>query len=90
MQAIVTKYYGPTNKRWIRYRASCQAGSITMPQDNNLNPEQNHVKAAKLLIHKLGWFHDSARGDTYGTWAYGGTKDGYVFMCAVPGSEVRL
>jgi hypothetical protein len=81
MQAITTKYFGPTNKHWIRYKASCQAGSITVPQDDNLNPEQNHVRAARMLIEKLGW--------SYGAWYYGGTKDGYVFVCGVPGSEVR-
>lgn len=89
MQAIRTKVYGPTNKQWIRYKATCPAGSVLLEQDDNLDPEQNHVRAARALIDKLGWFHDDSRGDRYGRWFYGGTPGGYTFVCAVEDCEVK-
>jgi hypothetical protein len=83
MQAIQTKFFGPTNTRGARYKATCEAGSLTLPMDYAINSEDNHVRVASALIAKLGWFHDINRGDTYGAWHYGGTADGYVFVCAV-------
>jgi hypothetical protein len=88
MQAITTKFLGPTNFRGARIRASCEAMTITVETDHGLDAEENHQRAARLLIEKLGWFHDEARGDRYGRWFGGGTKDGYVFVCAVDYAEV--
>ena len=63
MQAIVTKYHGPTNVRGSRYSARCQRGSIYFSADDALSPEDNHVAAAKALCDKF------AQADTakYGT-----------------------
>jgi hypothetical protein len=83
MQAILTKYLGPTNNRGSRYKATCEAGSVTLHGDHALNSEENHVRVARALITKLGWWHNEARGDTYGGWTFGGTPDGYAFVCAV-------
>jgi hypothetical protein len=55
MQAIRTRYHGPTNTRGTRITATCEAGSLTMPFDYSLNDEGNHAKAAQLMIKRLGW-----------------------------------
>lgn len=55
MQAITTKYIGPSNVRGSRVKATAQAGSITLEWDNALNRDQNHMAAAKALATKLDW-----------------------------------
>lgn len=55
MQAIRTRYHGPTNNRGSRIVAKCEAGSLSMPFDYSLNHEGNHAKAARLFVERLGW-----------------------------------
>jgi hypothetical protein len=55
MQAIVTKFLGPTNSRGSRIKATASAASITVSYDHRLNPEQNHDAACRALVAKLGW-----------------------------------
>lgn len=55
MQAIQTRYFGPSNVRGSRIKATCAAGSITVGYDHALNSEKNHEAAAIALIAKLGW-----------------------------------
>lgn len=55
MQAIQTKYHGPTNHRGSRITARCDAGSLTLPYDYALNIEGNHIAAARELALKLSW-----------------------------------
>jgi hypothetical protein len=55
MQAIITKYYGPTNHRGASVKAICESGSITMEWDSSLDSEENHFIAALALQEKLGW-----------------------------------
>ena len=55
MQAIVTKYLGPTNSRGARVKATCQAGSKTIPWDYALDVAANHDAVAHALARKLGW-----------------------------------
>jgi hypothetical protein len=55
MQAIETKYMGPTNYRGSRIKATAYAGSITISYDDALSPEENHLMAAKALMAKFGW-----------------------------------
>jgi hypothetical protein len=76
MQAIQTKYIGPSNVKGSRVKAKAQAGSITLHWDDSLNSDANHTAAALALAKKLGW--------TYGTWHGGGMPDGSgcVFVCA--------
>lgn len=71
MQAIETKFIGPTNYRGARVKARCQAGSITVSWDYGLDVDGNHDKAAMALVAKLGW--DSSH---YGPWIGGGRPDG--------------
>jgi len=55
MQAIRTRYYGPTNTRGSRIVASCEAGRVSMGYNHALNIEGNHAAAARLLLAKFGW-----------------------------------
>lgn len=56
MQAIQTKFLGPTNHRGARIKAVCDAGSITVAWDYQWGIEENHVRAAMALAAKLEWF----------------------------------
>lgn len=55
MQAIITKYIGPTNSRGSRIKAECSAGSITISYDYGLEDIDLHLKAANALIAKMDW-----------------------------------
>ena len=55
MQAILTRYIGPTNFRGTRVRASCAAGSIIVPWDDALGIDANHAAARRALVRKLDW-----------------------------------
>lgn len=55
MQAILTKFHGPTNVKGSRYSATCQAGRITLGADHTLNSEGNHIAVAQALAVKLRW-----------------------------------
>lgn len=86
-QAIVTKYFGPTDSRGSRVKATCQAGSVTIPWDHALNSDENHLNAAQALVHKLGW--GTRVGNTYVTRLVGGgLPDGkgnaYVILEGAP------
>ena len=82
LQAIETKYLGPTNHRGARVRARCDAGRVIMPWDHALNPVQNHAAAARLLANRFGWdVRESHIGATQGGYvvvftsrSIGGTK----------------
>lgn len=54
-QAILVKYLGPTNSSGSRYKASVQAGSVTVAADYGLNADGNAAEAAAKLCKKLGW-----------------------------------
>lgn len=55
MQAIRTRYHGPTNTRGSRITASCEADKLTVPYDHALDIGENHRAAALALAEKLGW-----------------------------------
>lgn len=76
-QAIVTKFFGPTNSRGSRIKAASWAGSITVSYDHSLDVEENHKAAAIALINKKGW---NSWKD--GKWVMGGSPDttGYCFV----------
>jgi hypothetical protein len=64
MQAIQTKYLGPTTYRGGRIKATCQAKSVTLPWDYNVGVDENHRSAADRLRVKLGWGTET-HGDTH-------------------------
>lgn len=55
MQAIQTRYFGPSNTRGSRIKAWCAAGSITIPYPHELSGQAVYRKAAEALCKKLGW-----------------------------------
>jgi hypothetical protein len=73
MQAIHTKYYGPTNFRGSRIKASCDAATIWVPYSHQFSLEGEHRAAAMALLEQLGWS---------GKWATGALPDGsYATVC---------
>lgn len=79
MQAIITKYLGPTNSRGSRVKAFCQAGQVTIPWDDALDVNQNHDKAATVLAYKLGW-NEGLYGKLVGGALPNDTGNCYVFV----------
>lgn len=75
MQAITTRYLPPTDHRGSRIKAQCDAGSLVVPWDYSLNPDDNHDAACAALVKRLGW-------DDYGTWI-GGTLPHTSHRCYV-------
>ena len=76
MQAIITKYFGPTNSRGSRIKAQCAAGSITIDYPYDLSGRACHAVAAKALLHKLNW-----NDPTYGSLMGGQLPNGdYAFV----------
>lgn len=63
MQAIITKFIGPTNVRGARIKATASAGSVTIPFPHELGLYERHEKAARALCEKLGWDFELAGGD---------------------------
>lgn len=82
MQAIVTKYFGPTNYRGSRVKATCAAKSIIIPWDDALDVDDNHKAAAQALIDSLAW---------RGQWVGGGLPDGTgnCYVCVTPGLPAK-
>ena len=72
-QAIHVYFIGPTNTKDARWKAICEAGTITLAQDSALEPSQNAMRAALALLARLGW-DDRVVG---GVLPKGG---GYVFV----------
>ena len=74
MQAISTKFIGPSNVKGSRYKATNPDGkSVTLSSDHALNSDRNHLRVAVALRDKMGW-----KGELIG----GATKDGYAFVFA--------
>ena len=76
MQAIKTKYLPAINNRCSRIKATCDAGSVTIPYPHELSGQAVYRAAADALVIKLGW-NDSNYGGLLG----GGLTDGtYCFV----------
>ena len=77
VQAIVTKYIGPRSVKGSRVKATAQAGSVTLDWDDTLNPDGNHIAAARALASRYGWS---------GNWHQGALPDGTtVFVSETTG-----
>lgn len=73
LQAIQTKFLGPTSQRGGRIKATCQARTVVVPWDHGMNPEANHKAAAMVCALQCGWS---------GTWHGGFNAEGEgVFVC---------
>lgn len=77
MQAITVIFLGPTNTLGARLKATCQAGSVTIPFDYSVSGNYTREwQAALALIRKMEW-------DTHGDiWVAGDTKDGETVFTA--------
>lgn len=53
MQAIQTRYLGPTNTLGSRIKARCERGSLTVQWDYGMGVEANHRAAVVLLLEKF-------------------------------------
>jgi hypothetical protein len=88
MQAIETRYIGPTNFRGSRVKATCEAGSITLGWDDSKDSDANHDRAARALIFRLGW--DNAERGAWYRGAVKGSKGGYVYVCSYMTERLSL
>jgi len=78
LQAIVTKYHGPTNYRAARMSAKADAGKVSICYDHGKTLEENHKSAAQALAHRCGWTAEKGRAPLVG----GALPEnaGYVFV----------
>jgi hypothetical protein len=80
MQAIQTKYLGPTNNRGSRIKAWCGAASKTIDYPYGLDADLAHYTAAQELVVQLGW-----TGPHYGALHQGCLPDGSYCHVMVKG-----
>jgi hypothetical protein len=73
MQAITTKYLGPTNSRGSRIKATACGTSVTISYDHSLSAEEAHKAAAIALCTNFGW-------GNYGNLISGSIENGFVFL----------
>lgn len=81
MQAIHTKFIGPTNHRPARIKAWAQAGSVTVSWDDALGIEENHSAAVKAFLTKWEW---------PGSWALGASADGAGYVAVSVGRSMMV
>lgn len=55
MQAIRTKYIGPSNVKGSRIQAKCEARTIYLSYDSELSEYENHKGACAALVRAMGW-----------------------------------
>jgi len=73
MQAITTKYFGPSDVLGTRIKATCRGKSRTFSWNHAVSYDQNHRAAAQALAKDLGW---------KGQWVLGVThKQDCVWVC---------
>ncbi len=59
MQAIRTKYHGPSNTRGSYMTADAESGTVKMSYNHSLSVSDNHAAVCQAYITKMGW-------DSYG------------------------
>jgi hypothetical protein len=75
MQAITTKYHGPTNTRGARISATSASGiRATIGYPHELDGEAVHRAAVVELCRRLDWHGELVPGET---------KTGYVYVWLV-------
>jgi len=55
MQAIEIKYLNATNTKGVRIKAVCDAGSLTVSRDYELNVNTQVNDVVAMLLNKLEW-----------------------------------
>jgi hypothetical protein len=79
MQAIVTRYLGPTNTKGARIVAECDAGRRVVSYGHASS--EPHAHAVLELLLELGWG---------GRWIEGGTKTGNAYVCSEYGTAPKI
>ena len=87
--AIETKFFGATNHRGERIKATAMDTfsderpiSVTLPYDSALNAEDNHATVALKLVPRVAsWYNPEI--DTVNLY-HGATRRGYVFVIVKP------
>jgi hypothetical protein len=74
---IITKYFGPSNTRGTRIKASARDRAVYVPWDYELSIEDNHLAAAQALVHEL-WPDNAENPELHGGPMPNG--DGYAFV----------
>ena len=87
--AIETKFFGATNHRGERIKATAmdtfsdgKSISLTLPYDYALSAEDNHATAASKVVPRVASWYNPAT-DTVNLY-HGATKRGYVFVIVKP------
>jgi hypothetical protein len=80
MQAIQTKYMGPTNTKGSRIKATCAAGSVTIDYPHELSGMDCHAKVAYALLAKMHWDYKLVGGQL--------ANGDYAFVMVDQASEV--
>jgi hypothetical protein len=80
LQAITTKYLGPTNTRGARIKATATAGSVTIPWDHALDACANHYAVARMLAGQNDWTDDTGEIRPH---AFGALPDGGYVLAFV-------
>lgn len=86
MQAIQTKFIGPTNTKGSRVKATCWLGSVTVSWDHSQDSESNHREAIAAMVNKL----NSGRGADSYKWegvALGSSVDGKGYTAIITLTE---
>ena len=74
MQAIETRYLGPTDMRGSRVKATTESGrTLTLDWDSALSSEANHTQCARMLAEQMEGGRE---------WYRAGVKHGFVFVRA--------
>lgn len=87
MQAITTKYIGPSNMRGSRIKATCWRKSVSIPYPHELSGIECHKAAAVALLAALD--EEDGQGSSKfsaSTLIGGGMPDGngYAFVVVLP------
>ena len=83
MQAIKTKYFGPTNVSGSRIKASCARGSITIPYPHELSGAEVHREAVRRLLDKFAREDVKQYGSKYEDAHWGEFVTGDLTDCMV-------
>jgi hypothetical protein len=57
MQAILTRFLGPTDTKGPRIKATCACGSAFFTYDHASNSAENHARAARGLAIRNNWLN---------------------------------
>ena len=68
MQAIRTRYFGPTDTKGSRISAKNRSRTIYISYDHALDVIDNHRAAARELKRLMQWGGDMVGGIFYGDW----------------------